>query len=189
MSNIDNIKPALEAVEEAYTNMKPEYDQYLAAMKSAGNYEIAPGADEHRAAVALEMLTSGELTSKGIARAVESGLIRKITPVHSESLKLKVTAFNGAIKNYEEMCRNAVLPFNVKTPRAKSGSSGASKVGQEVYDRAQNVTLEYDSGATFSFNDREMTVTFSNGRVATANVYNACFGKNEVPEKFLKALA
>ncbi len=190
MSNIEAIAAALSAVESAHSAVKPEYEAYLESMKNSGNYEVVPGADEKRAGTALEMLNSGELTSKGITRAVESNLIRKIKVEQSESLKAKITAFNGALKDYEEVCRGAVLPFAIKATKARSGSSGgSSKVGQEVYDRARTVTLAYDEGAEFSFNDREMTVTFSNGKTATANVYNACFGKNEVPEKFLKALA
>ena len=168
MSITSAIETALKTVEEKHSEYKPLHEEYLKAMSAASGYEAVPGLDEsldRRASVALDMIAAGELTSKGIARATESGLIRKITATKPAELVTAEIALTAAIDAYNRVCQDAILAYQVKATRTRSanGSANPGEIGAQKMSEVSAIIRSIDAGAEVKFNGRRVFGTLSNG--------------------------
>ena len=160
MNKNEAIGTALEAVEEAYNDYKPLHDAYIASMQNSGHYEAVPGADEKRAQVALTMMADGELTSKGIARAVEAGLIHKVVVAKSDKLLNAEKKLLGAHTEYTRVTSEAVAMFQVKTTKGtRSKTNGDSIAGLRAVENIKAL----DPEAKIYLDGRRVMGTLSNG--------------------------
>lgn len=198
MSDIQNkvnaIANTLQAIDEAYKVYVPLFEQYREQMKAGKDYEAVPGADENRAGVVLEMLASGELTTKGRDRAVESGLIRKITVEKSPALIKAEENLSGLTTDYNKFVADAIAAYSFKKSRgASTGSSSHGNVdpaGKVAAKIAGVVKAKIGDGVTLTFNGRDVSGTTEDGAyLPPVDAHGDIFNRGDIPERWRKALS
>lgn len=172
-NNMENITAAHIAVQEKYAEYAPLHAAYLKALSTAGGYE-STGKDDARAEVALSMIDAGELTKKGIDRALSTGLIRKITLKMPDELITAEKNLQTATTEYNRLCAEAILPYQfakTRTPRGlASGDIGAAKKTD-----VEAIIRGIDPGAEIKFNGRRVYGTLSNGATFDYDAYGQSY--------------
>jgi hypothetical protein len=176
MEQIKNIEAAFIAVQEKHAEYAPLHAAYLKSMSAAGVYE-STGQDDARANVALSMIDDGELTKKGIDRALSTGLIRKITVKKPDDLARAESALQKANAEYHRLCADAVLPFQfakTRTPRgAATGENG--DIGAAKKADVEAIIRGIDPGAEIAFDGRRVSGTLSNGATFDYDAYGQSY--------------
>jgi hypothetical protein len=120
---------AAKVLVDAYMNIvaasakaTPLHKAYVARMQEASGYEVVPDlkADLAKSAgVALKMIAEGELTKKGIERAVTNGLIRLVDVKPDAALLKAAAALSGAVADFNTVVKDITLPLLITTPKGK----------------------------------------------------------------------
>jgi hypothetical protein len=176
MENIaEHITAAFNAVQESHEEYAALHAAYVAAMASAGGYE-STGTDEPRADIALSMIEAGELTAKGIARAVDTGLIRKITAKKSDELLAAEVELQKATNAYHQICVDLIAPFQFKKTRSRShGETTPGEIGANKKADVTAIIRGIDSGAVIEFSGRRVFGSLSNGATFDYDAYGQSY--------------
>ena len=125
-------------------------------------------------AMIISGIASGEVTDKGIKRAVELGKIRKITAVQPPELVKAIQALNGALTEYENFCRSPVPFVSVKKSRTRGGST-PGEIGEGKKSEVTATIHAIDEGAEVKFNGRRVYGNLSNGTPFDYDAYGQSF--------------
>lgn len=175
-NNIESITAAIAAVKKAHEEYLPLHESYIIAMSTAGGYE-STGTDEKRAEVALSMIEAGELTSKGIARAVDSGLIRKITAQKSPELIAAETMLQNATNEYNRITVDAIAQYQFKKTRTRShgDNTPAGEIGANKQADVTSIIRGIDPKAVINFSGRRVFGSLSNGATFDYDAYGQSY--------------
>jgi len=180
MNNTQVIEAALIAVKEAHEEYTPLNEEYRTAMSNAGEYEVVPGLDDSmhtRACVTLDMLMSGELTTKGRERAVEAGLIRKIKAAKPAELVAAEELLQNVTSEYLRVTSEAILPYQFVKSRGTRTHSDASP-GEVGAGKKADVTASIkriDPEAVVNFAGRRVFGTIGKGITFDYDVYGQSY--------------
>ena len=118
----DVMVKAYDNIVKASAKAQPLQKAYIARMQMASGYELVPDLKKENqgaAATALKMIADGELTSKGISRAVEAHLIRLVETKPDQALIDAIGKFDGAVKEFNTTVQQAIRPLMVAVPTKK----------------------------------------------------------------------
>lgn len=177
------VSSAFESYAEKYDEYKPVALAYQHAMNTSSGYEAVPDykmkpGEVLNGDMIIAGFASGEVTEKGLKRAVELGKIRKITAVKPDELVTLEAELTSAHNEYIRACNDAVAAFQfmkVKGTRTRSASVDSDGVGE---NKKQNVTAaihRIDSGAIVNFAGRRVFGTLSTGAAFDYDVYGQSY--------------
>lgn len=161
------IKSAVSEIENNYSIVVPLREAYISDMQKDAGYNAITASEEF-----MSMIASGEVTARGIATALASGKIEKISTVPSEELISAINALDNSIASFKDITGSYLTSKILTVSKSrKTGSRGASSPGIDK-------VLSIDPAAKIELKDVGMSHphivgTLSNGRLIDIDCYAA----------------
>lgn len=178
----DVMVKAYENIAKASAKAMPLQKAYIARMQQAAGYELVPDLKKEvqgAASNALKMIADGELTPKGITRAVDAGLIRLVETKPDQALVDAITRFDGAVKEFKVTVDQAIRPLMVGIPTKKGNVNmpGERKrtpsKGYVSADEWAQVSAEERAQYHMTYDEIGITLTDINGEEHYCKAFGA----------------
>ena len=165
----------IKNIAHLYSIAHPLKDAYIADMQKDSGYNSLTASPEF-----MSMIDSGEVTSKGIAAAINAGKIEKISTTPSAELTAAIESLNTAKQSFLTLVNEVLLPFNCevasKRTRSSNGTPSSVKASQNKKNSVEASIKSIDSGAVVTFDDgRRFDVTLTNGKHFTYDIFGQSY--------------
>jgi hypothetical protein len=138
----------VEHIAELFDVAEPLRVQYVEDMQKDTGYRALSASDEFMA-----MIATGEVTTRGIANALQSGKIEKISTKPSAELVDAITALNTAKDAFYTLAKESMLPYQCEAGKAKGTRSRSVNAGSPGIDKV----LSIDPSAVIELKDVGMS--------------------------------
>ena len=165
----------IKNIAHLYSIAHPLKDAYIADMQKDSGYNSLTASPEF-----MSMIDSGEVTSKGIAAAINAGKIEKISTTPSAELTAAIESLNTAKQSFLTLVNEVLLPFNCevasKRTRSSNGTPSSVKASQNKKNSVEASIKSIDSGAVVTFDEgRRFDVTLTNGKHFTYDIFGQSY--------------
>ena len=176
----------IKNIAHLYSIAHPLKDAYIADMQKDSGYNSLTASPEF-----MSMIDSGEVTSKGIAAAINAGKIEKISTTPSAELTAAIESLNTAKQSFLTLVNEVLLPFNCevasKRTRSSNGTPSSVKASQlkkdiveaaRIYAQSSSSSILYAMGITQHATGTNNVLALANLAMVTGQIGKPSSGVN-----------